>query len=87
MNRAGLPLGKYEVSLWAKGSGSISVNGIDKPLSDKWERYIWELDGITSVNIAASGNKKIDEVRLHPWDAMMTSYTHRPPIVLVCNED
>lgn len=87
VSRAGLPLGKYEVSLWAKGSGSISVNGIDKPLSDKWERYIWELDGITSVNIAASGNKKIDEVRLHPWDAMMTSYTHRPLLGMTSSSD
>lgn len=90
VSKTGLPLGKYIVNLWAKGNNSnasISVNGVSKTISNNWEMYEWELDNITSVTIVATGDKKIDEVRLLPSGAMMTSYTYKPLVGVMSSTD
>lgn len=70
-------MGVYKVSLWAKGSGSISVNGTSKNIINTWALYEWILSSPNDVIITTNGNL-VDGVRLHPREALMTTYTHDP---------
>jgi YD repeat-containing protein len=40
-----------------------------------WRYYEWKLSGVTSVQVAGSA---IDEVRLYPAAAQMSTYTYTP---------
>ena len=63
--------------MWAKGTGSITINGTT-PLSGEtkngWTYYEALIQGTTFVTI--SGAAIIDELRLFPIGAEMTSYTY-----------
>ncbi|MBT1699194.1 hypothetical protein KK083_20020 [Fulvivirgaceae bacterium PWU4] len=72
---ASLQSGSYVVSLWARGSGSIKVNGSWQAVSATWTRYQWTLSGPRELTIEANGNL-IDDVRLHPAEAHMKTYTY-----------
>lgn len=71
-----VPSGNYTISAWAQGT--ITVNGQTVATSKQlgnWYFYIWKLVNASFVTVAGSN---IDEVRLLPQDAEMTSYTFEP---------
>jgi YD repeat-containing protein len=94
MTASGLSASKeYVVSYWStNGSYNIpgstgvtegrSVSGVNN-----WKYYEHRLTGVSSVTISGTG--KIDEVRLVPKDAQLTSYTHTSVIGVntICDEN
>jgi hypothetical protein len=79
ISKSGLDAAKsYIVSFWLKG-GTALVNG-GAPTAGKtrkgWTYYQHMVSGATTVNVSGTGN--IDELRLYPQGAMMTTYTYDP---------
>lgn len=86
ISKSGLSSGKtYIVSYWSSGGSysvtastavvtgrTVSINGVN------WTCYEHTVTGTSSVTIAGSGY--IDEVRLYPSTAQMTTYTYLPLI-------
>lgn len=72
----------YYVSVWAKSGASVKVNGVTQSaslaLQNGWNLYATVVTGITTVTISGTG--LIDELRLHPKDANMVTYTYTPMI-------
>jgi hypothetical protein len=66
----------YQVTYWHKNSsGSVSINGqtaTSLGTANGWTLYSKELSSITSVTVSGTG--RIDELRLHPKGAQMTSF-------------
>ncbi len=81
LSKATLPDNSYVVSLWAKGTAPITVNG-QEPVSimpavgSDWREYKWVLLNPGTVTITNNGLNYVDDVRLHPASAMMTTYTY-----------
>lgn len=72
--------GNYTVSYWSN-SGNLSVNSIfpvAKQTINGWTYYELVLPLGTGGTITLEGNATIDELRLYPSDALMTSYTYKP---------
>jgi hypothetical protein len=71
----------YVITAWVK-NGSISVNGLSPQLlqsdADGWTLYKTTVTGIN--NVIVSGNAIIDELRLCPQGALMTSYVYEPNV-------
>lgn len=69
--------GSYVVSYWSK-SGSYAVNGQTSLLQGKtiglWTYYEHSVTGVSSVTVSGSGD--VDELRLYPQNAQMTTYTY-----------
>ncbi len=69
----------YVVSFWKK-TGSVSVTGSTRSVQGKtisgWTYYEYTVTGVTSETLSGSGD--IDELRLYPASAQMTSYTYSP---------
>lgn len=83
-----LPIGKYSLEYYAKspivisGTG-ITVTNVSNSLADAngWILYKKEITLPTSNSLvlsAGSGSIQIDEVRLYPLGALMTTYTYKP---------
>lgn len=71
----------YIVSLWAQGSGAVSVNGSAATAGETlngWTFYTTTVQGASAVTI--SGTATIDEVRLYGRDAQMSTYTYTPGV-------
>jgi hypothetical protein len=70
----------YKVFYWLKNAtGTATVNGLAgtlKATRNGWSCYEHLITGTTVVTIAGTGT--IDELRLHPRDAQMVSYTYFP---------
>jgi YD repeat-containing protein len=85
MTASGLSASKeYVVSYWST-NGSYTIpgsTGITEGRNvsgvNNWKYYEHRVTGVSSVTISGTG--KIDEVRLFPKDAQLTSYTHTPVI-------
>ena len=78
VTKTGLAASKeYVLTYWAKSAtaGSIS-GGTAEAMTSKsgWTMYRRVFTGVTSVTI--SGNILVDEIRLHPKNAIMTGYTY-----------
>jgi len=78
------PEKSYTVSFWAKSNGgSITITGIGTinlgTLSD-WTFFEYTVSGQMGIAINRSGptEVQIDEVRIHPSEAVMTTYTYHP---------
>lgn len=73
---------KYIISYWSKGSVSVSGGSQSNSITGKtvngWTYHEVMVTSTTSVTI--SGNTFIDELRLYPSDAQMTTYTYEPLI-------
>ncbi|MCP9749778.1 hypothetical protein EGI32_02190 [Ferruginibacter sp. HRS2-29] len=69
----------YTITLWAKsGSNTPTVNNLAGTLlltKGSWNLYKWNVTGVSSVAVQCN---QMDEVRLHPAGAFMTSYTYIP---------
>lgn len=71
----------YTVTWWLKdGSGTVSVNGsvgTVKTSRNGWTLYEASFETGT-LGVTVSGTGTIDELRLHPGNAQMTTYTYDP---------
>jgi hypothetical protein len=77
----------YLVTLWARDNNIPSVNSTGGTLlatHNNWKLYQWKITGASSVSVSG---QVIDEVRLYPLEAEMTTYTYIPfvGITSVCD--
>ncbi len=90
ISKTNLPVGKYVLSYWAKGATQPSVAGGTTVLtkvaqgsatSGTWYQVVKTIN-VTSANttLTISGTGLVDELRLHPLDAKMTTYTYEPSL-------
>ncbi len=67
----------YTISLWSTSSG-VTVNGSSPTRTGRtigaWTCYEYQVSNTSTVTV--SGNSTIDELRLYPKDALMTTYTY-----------
>jgi len=72
----------YIVSFWAKTGAAVTVTGgtvTQNPTGitlNGWTYYEYQASATTSVSVAGTGF--IDELRLYPSTAQMTTYTYQP---------
>lgn len=92
LSKSGLPSGYYSVGYWAKKSGTsngtVTINGSPTTISESnWEYKEYTTSGtLNNISISLSG-VYIDELRLHPNDAQMTTYTYDPLIGITSKTD
>jgi hypothetical protein len=76
----------YILSYWIKGTTALTITGTvaGYPLQGKtinnWTYFEHKITGQTSVTVSGTGTKYIDELRLYPYSAQMTTYTFNPLI-------
>jgi hypothetical protein len=83
----------YIISYWTSNSSAYTITGTQSgyPLKGKtingWTYFEHKITGQTSITLSGSGN--IDELRLYPANAQMTTYTYAPLIgkTTVCDID
>jgi hypothetical protein len=69
----------YIVSYWLKDrSGSVSIGGTPLMTKKGWTLYEATISGVSMTSI--SGNGQIDELRLFPKTAQMSTFTYEPLI-------
>lgn len=91
LSKSGLTTGKYYLSYWKKTGATVTVTGatVSKTVTgrvvDGWTYMLLSLSVTGSVSISGSGY--IDEVRLHPQDAQMTSSAYQPLVGVISIAD
>jgi hypothetical protein len=90
ITKSGLISGtSYYISVWAKSGTTVNVNGsaLSTVLATQqgWNMYATNVTGVTSVIISGAG--QIDELRLHPKNANMITYTYDPMIGVTSTTD
>jgi len=81
----------YIVSYWTKNAGAFSIAGTvaGYPIQGKtingWTFYIHKVTGQSTITINGTG--RIDELRLYPITALMTSYTYQPLVGITSQSD
>ncbi|MDX2248495.1 MAG: hypothetical protein SF052_17050 [Bacteroidia bacterium] len=81
VQRTGLPAGDYGVSFWSDGTG-VTINGHSTAVyavhTDKggWSLFRYPVTLGANGSVVVTGSGKIDELRLHPADAQMTTYCY-----------
>jgi hypothetical protein len=80
----------YLLTYWLKNNGgtaSVNSGSGGTVLIDKngWKLYLKEIQGESSVTVSGSG--VIDELRLYPKTAQMTTYTYDPLIGIISQCD
>jgi len=83
ISRSGLnSAGTYVVSYWSKTGSAYTVSGSTHTTQGKtingWTYFEHTVTGVSSISI--SGTSNIDELRLYPSTAQMTTYTYNPGI-------
>jgi len=83
ISKTGLNTSKtYFVSYWTRNSAAFSISGTQSgyPIQGRstngWTYFEHKISGVSQVNITGSG--LIDELRLYPAGALMTSMTYEP---------
>lgn len=79
ISKESLPTGYYQLSFWAKGSGSITFNGTSQPIDSSWKLYKLSLTSVSSISINTNGNL-IDEIILHRQEGNAFSYNYKKGI-------
>ncbi|HEV2483296.1 MAG TPA: hypothetical protein VGS79_26705, partial [Puia sp.] len=73
------PSTSYVVSYWSK-AGSYAVSGQTHLMQGKtiglWTYYEHSVSGVSAVSVVGGGD--VDELRLYPQNAQMTTYTYNP---------
>ncbi|WP_299460896.1 hypothetical protein [uncultured Microscilla sp.] len=91
LQRSALPSGSYQVSFWQKGNGQTTVNGtaasLVKTLPSGWSLYQTTINNATSVTLNVAQGVYLDELRLHPVNAQMTTFNHQLLVGLVSKTD
>lgn len=83
---------KYVVSYWAKGTAptinNVTANN-DAPAadSDGWRYYEKVVNAAAAFTLTISGTALIDELRLYPQGAQMTTYTYDPKTGMTSSSD
>jgi YD repeat-containing protein len=81
ISRNGLDVGKtYVVSYWSK-NGSYNVNGVAATSGrtvNGWSYYEHQVASPAGGSVTVTGSGLIDELRLYPVNAQMTTYTYSP---------
>ena len=83
----------YIVSYWSKTGSSYTVTGTTTVTQGKtvtlkggtWTYFEHVVTGTATVTVSGSGN--IDELRLYPSTAQMTTYTYTPLVGMTCSCD
>ncbi|MBL7826631.1 MAG: RHS repeat protein, partial [Saprospiraceae bacterium] len=80
LRATGLPAGAYLVSFWHR-DGTVAVNGANvSTATGTWkyaETTLTFAGGSNTVDVTGSGaSQYIDELRLHPTDALMTTFSY-----------
>lgn len=77
----------YIVSYWSR-NGSYNVNSSSAKTgktAGAWTYYEHEVTGATTINVI--GNGDIDELRLYPKGALMTTYCYKPLVGMISAND
>ncbi len=81
----------YVVSYWTKSPAALTITGtitgypIKGTTINGWTYYEHQLTGQTTLTVSGTGN--IDELRLYPKEAQMTTYTYSPLIGVTSSTD
>ena len=81
----------YVITYWTKNSSPLTITGTTTGYPIKgasingWTFYEHQVTGQTTITLSGTGN--IDEVRLYPLGAQMTSYTYNPLIGISSTSD
>jgi YD repeat-containing protein len=79
----------YVVSYWSKTGASYSVSGSTAVVQGKtigaWTYFEHTVTGVTTETVSGTGN--IDELRLYPSTAQMTTYTYTPLVGMTAQCD
>lgn len=81
--------GDYIVSYWSN-SGSLTVNGTNANALQTLNGWTYNEHKITvsaNSSVQLSGNAVIDELRLYPANALLTTYTYEPLIGITTVDD
>jgi hypothetical protein len=83
------PAKTYIVSYWSY-NGSYNVSGstsmvTGKTLPNQWTYYEHTVTGVSSVSVSGAG--PIDEVRLYPANAQMSTYAYTPGVGIISQCD
>jgi hypothetical protein len=81
-NSQALTTGKnYFVSYWSN-NGAKTVSNSSSVITGRtyngWTHYLHKLTNLSAATISISGSGLIDEVRLYPANALLTTYTYEP---------
>lgn len=89
-----IPAGEYVLSYWAKGSATVTgmtPSASTETLADDngWvlHEILFNLSAPSSIAISGTTGSSIDEVRLFPADASMTTYVHDPLVGMTFKND
>jgi YD repeat-containing protein len=91
VTRGELPAGEYELTYWVQGAvptlsvqGGRVLGGSPQPVAstpNNWTHYRSRVQLTTRGQIQVGGTaSKLDEVRLYPVGAQLTTYTHDPSV-------
>lgn len=87
INSKMLPLGNYQISFFAKGSGSLAINGVTVNLSPTWEYYSLRLAGIQSVILNNGSSSLVDNLCIYPEFSSINTYTYDPLVGMTSSTD
>jgi len=92
ISKSGLTSGaSYVVSYWTTNATPLTITGTQSGYPTKgatcngWTYYEHLVTGVTSVTLSGTGN--IDELRLYPSTAQMTTYTYDPMMGMTSSTD
>ncbi|MBB6126349.1 RHS repeat domain-containing protein [Mucilaginibacter lappiensis] len=81
----------YVVSYWTKNGAPFAITGtvsgfpVQGATINGWTYYEHRVTGQTTITLSGTGN--IDELRLYPVGALMTSYTYDPLVGVTSSND
>jgi YD repeat-containing protein len=93
-----LPAGRYELSFWTNtapaqvAGNSTSTLALVRSLPSGWQCYrgvfqVGSANGTIRLEAPANSTTRLDELRLHPVGAQMTSYTYDPLVGMTSQTD
>lgn len=82
ISKSGLNTGRqYILSFWEKGDGAVTVsNSTENNSAETANKFGWHYHELLVTNtetLTISGTNEIDELRLYPLGAQMTTYTYK----------